>query len=625
MDKDIRQPGANADGAIPNTKPEIDATEGNTGVFDSSRSDGLKGQNGLRAQGSRDRDSVGVDDLEIGQAGSSKIGSSRANAGKVSTSRAGTSRANTESVSQRQAVDAPFLIRRVWRALGRWFTWANADTLMHVNPISTGFIGSLLVLVGSLQPNSPFTSKIPGSWYLGVDSAPHPGNLIIELLAQSLVYYGLILTAVAWLRIVVGTRRGEQLRHKWLLFGLWVLPLMVAGPLFSRDVYSYAAQGRMVTLGINPYSGGPALLGNSAFRSTVDPLWGMAKAPYGPLFLYLAGGLVELSGRSPMMTVLLLRLVALISVAVIGVFVLKIADLLGVNRDLAFALSAANPILLYTFASAGHNDALMTALMVIGIYLFLKDRKLAGIIIVALAASVKVPAIVAVGFMGYHWSSSDRVVSKLRGLLIAVVLTFAIFYVLGLATHLGMGWIPALSTPGSVLSFEDPVILVGYALGWVLAHLGLPFGPHFVVGVFRAIGDVFILLIGGITILGSRRSNIVRLTGVVLIVTVVLGPVIWPWYLGWGIVLLALGAGDLTVDFLILLTLSAMPIDFLGAPTAFAWIGYAGLAAVLYRRRAGLIAEAQEVIHGFRSAVTEVVPERFQRFVPRIARLDVDA
>ncbi|KJE77688.1 polyprenol phosphomannose-dependent alpha 1,6 mannosyltransferase MptB [Ferrimicrobium acidiphilum] len=512
-----------------------------------------------------------------------------------------------------------------FRTIRRWFGWANVDNLMNVNPISTGFIGSLLVFVGSLQPNSPFTSKIPGSWYLGVNASPHPGNLIVELLAESLIYYGLVLTAVAWLRIVVGARRGEQLRYKWLLFGLWVLPLMVAGPLFSRDVYSYAAQGRMVTLGINPYSGGPALLGNSAYRSTVDPLWGMAKAPYGPLFLALAGGLVQLSGHSPMMTVLLLRLVALASVVVIGIFILKIADLLGVNRDLAFALSAANPILLYTFASAGHNDALMTALMVAGIYLFLKDRRLAGIVLVALAASVKVPAIVAVGFMGYHWSNSNRVLSKLRGLFIAVMLTLAVFYLLGLATHLGMGWIPALSTPGSVLSFEDPLILVGYAIGWVLAHVGLPFGPLFVVNVFRALGDLCILLIGGITILGSRRSNIVRLTGVILIVTVVLGPVIWPWYLGWGIVLLSLGAGDLTVDFLVLLTLSAMPIDFLGAPTAFAWLGYAGLVTILYRRRSSLLREAKEVFDGFRVAVAEVVPPRLQRWIPQFVRIESDA
>jgi hypothetical protein len=233
---------------------------------------------------------------------------------------------------------------------------------------------------------------------------------------------------------------------------------------------------------------------------------------------------------------------------------------------------------------------------------------------------VKVPAIVAIGFMGYHWSDSPRVVSKLRGLVLAVALTFAIFFLLGLVTHLGMGWIPALSTPGSVLSFEDPVIVVGYALGWVLAHLGLPLGPHLVVGIFRAIGDLFILLIGGITIMGSRRSNIVRLTGILLIITVVLGPVIWPWYLGWGIVLLAIGAGDLTTDFLVLLTLAAMPIDFLGAPTAFAWVGYAGLATILYRRRGSLLREAQEVIDGFRAAVEEVVPARYHRFIPRFAR-----
>jgi hypothetical protein len=504
--------------------------------------------------------------------------------------------------------------RAQWLAIGR-------EALMGLDPLWSGFIGSLLVLAGSLEPNSPFTSKIPGSWFIGVPSSPHAGDPLLELGANALVWLGIFLGGIAWLRLVLGIRAGESFPHKWLMFALWVAPLMIAGPLFSRDVYSYAAQGQMVTQGINPYSGGPALLGNSPFMATVDPLWGNAKAPYGPLFLMMDGALVSLSGHSPLVSVLLLRLAALASVVVIGVLVLRIADLLGVNRDLAFALSAVNPILLYTFASAGHNDSEMTALMVVGVYLFLKDRRLAGIVMVALAASIKVPAIVALGFMGYQWTRSDGVWSRLRGLAIAVMIAVAVFIVLGVVSHLGLGWIPALSTPGSVWSFEDPIVVVGFALGWVASHVGLPFGPVGVIGVLRILGDALTLLVGGVAILGSSRGNWVRLAGVILIVTVVLGPVIWPWYLGWGIVLLALGAGDLITDTLVLLTLAALPIDLLGLPTVLAWFGYAGLALVLWRRRQGLVIEARATWHRFLVVLGEVLPVVLRDRLPRALRV----
>ena len=76
---------------------------------------------------------------------------------------------------------------------------------------------------------------------------------------------------------------------------LWILPLLIVAPLFSRDVYSYAAQGEMMSHHINPYHYGPGVLGAPPVVNLVDPLWLNTPAPYGPLFMQVDGILTSLS------------------------------------------------------------------------------------------------------------------------------------------------------------------------------------------------------------------------------------------------------------------------------------------------------------------------------------------
>ena len=65
--------------------------------------------------------------------------------------------------------------------------------------------------------------------------------------------------------------------------------MLVIAPIFSRDVFSYAAQGEMVSHHINPYNYGPFTLGAGPYVNPVDPLWVNTPAPYGPLFLMIDG------------------------------------------------------------------------------------------------------------------------------------------------------------------------------------------------------------------------------------------------------------------------------------------------------------------------------------------------
>ena len=53
------------------------------------------------------------------------------------------------------------------------------------------------------------------------------------------------------------------------VFALWIVPLLIIAPLFSRDVYSYVAQGEMMSHHISPYHYGPGVLGAAQTNVTI--------------------------------------------------------------------------------------------------------------------------------------------------------------------------------------------------------------------------------------------------------------------------------------------------------------------------------------------------------------------
>src|ERR1044072_950032 len=77
------------------------------------------------------------------------------------------------------------------------------------------------------------------------------------------VYFGVVLLIAAWAllgRVVRGPRPPTPRALLGVLV-VWAAPLLLAPPLFSRDVYSSPAQGAMVDPHIAVYPQGPARLG----------------------------------------------------------------------------------------------------------------------------------------------------------------------------------------------------------------------------------------------------------------------------------------------------------------------------------------------------------------------------
>ncbi len=98
---------------------------------------------------------------------------------------------------------------------------------------------------------------------------------------------------------------------------LWILPLVVAPPMFSKDVYSYLAQSEIAARGLDPYAIGPAgALGvDHVLTRTVPNIWRDTSAPYGPAFLWIGEKITYLTGENIVAGIFVHRLLALVGVA----------------------------------------------------------------------------------------------------------------------------------------------------------------------------------------------------------------------------------------------------------------------------------------------------------------------
>ena len=239
-----------------------------------------------------------------------------------------------------------------------------------------------------------------------------------ELLGIALVYGGLVVVLSAWYRIVrdvtFAPSAGKgSLRGLSGILALWVAPLLVAPPLFSRDVYTYGAEGELVARGINPYTHGLESLGRSRFFALADPLWRHAHAPYGPVFFDIARVNAHVSS-SVFATLEGYRLVALLGVVLIAVSVPGLARSFG--RDPAPALRAGRAqspgpaVPDRGDAQRRHHARPPRGRGGAGP----PRSSLLGVVVCAVGAAVKVPCLLGVVFIGWDWAGTGGVTPASR-------------------------------------------------------------------------------------------------------------------------------------------------------------------------------------------------------------------
>jgi alpha-1,6-mannosyltransferase len=409
-------------------------------------------------------------------------------------------------------------------------------------PALLGFIAILAVCVGSSLTGSPFKTELAGTWWFGDPSASNPTQTFALLPGVVAVYGGMILFIRVWFGLVQALRHrpGAPIKALAGMLALWIVPLLLVAPLFSKDVYSYAAQGEMMSHHINPYNYGPGTIGTGPFVTGVGPLWLNTPAPYGPFFLMLAGWAASLSGHNALITVELLRLMSVAGVALIAYCIPKLARAYGRDPGTAFTVALLNPLTLLALIGGAHNDAIMVGLLLAGITAAKQRHPIVGIVLCTLAAAIKVPAAIGIVYVAWDWAGADvawrqRVKPLVKGGAIAL----SVMAVLSFVSGLGWGWVANLGTPDAVRSWMAPATAVGLVLSGALHILHIGVGLGGVLTVTRLLGLLMATAIAAYCLLHKEAIGMLTALGVTALAFVLLGPVVQPWYLTWGIALMA--------------------------------------------------------------------------------------
>lgn len=411
--------------------------------------------------------------------------------------------------------------------LGRqsnWFPWLGGLGWQPGRLRWLGLVGGVLMaasayLAGSAADRGPGWLLGIGLWLLGA------GGLV-----------------AVWWRL----RNVEA--PGWLLVtgALWAVPLLLAPPLGSHDVYAYACQGEIVAAGLDPYVAGPGAL-PCQWLSSVSPTWRDTPAPYGSLWLVVEQFAATVAFGSLPVAVTVLRLVVIAGTLLATVAGAALARRCGGNPVRVVWLGAISPLTLVHVVSGAHNDALLAGLVLAGLLAATRSGTVvarlapAGVAFGA-AASVKATALVAVPFAiaAVPWARTGR-----RRIAAGAVLagsTAGTFLTLAGATGHGLGFVHSWPATAGNVQWSSIPTGVGMAVGYGLRAAGRPEAFSDAVELARLAG---LGVLAAVLLLAWRRAvrggaaAAVSAAGVALLATALLGPVFYAWYAIAGVAVLA--------------------------------------------------------------------------------------
>lgn len=305
--------------------------------------------------------------------------------------------------------------------------------------IAVGFLASLVVAISSWNSAAvlePFIASLTPGFELTARTGGSP-------LAATFTVIALAVMIWAWWDLKDSQLTAAQWR---LVMVLWALPLLVAAPLQSRDMYSYAAQGQLLNEGLSPYLFGVRDMA-SPWVGHTSAIWLASPSPYGPFFLMIARAIAYASGGSILFAIFSFRLLAVLSLVAIAWATTELGYRLGHSPERSAKvawLALANPFVLTQVVAGGHNDALLIALILVAVVRAWNGGLGMASVLVALAAMVKVTAIIALPFVALLWVvvNGHLTVGTLRAALLRATgyaLMPAVFLSIGLG--LGFNWV----------------------------------------------------------------------------------------------------------------------------------------------------------------------------------------
>jgi len=421
-------------------------------------------------------------------------------------------------------------------------------------PAVIGTLGTVLIGWGSCHPEF---AHGPHGWPSDVVNGI--GSLLPIPLNRLAIVAGVVLLVAAWWLIrpatagavphtSAATGANHPRRRILAILGLWCLPLLLVPPVLSADAVLYADLGWIVSQGQNPYLVG--LTGAAGpFAPHVDPLWSGSGVAYPPLALLVDAAVVQLAGFAPYAGIIAMRIPVLLALAVIAWVLPALADRLDMDADRALWWGLANPLVVVHFVGGAHNDALMIAVALAGIWLALRSPHwawglLVGPAVVGLAMAIKPQAGlaviacagVAIAERLARLDLSPRLWLLARRSLVATVVAVAVFVAVSLLSGLGFGWTRWLSLMGKA-GTAAPFSMVAQGGELLIVRFGGdPSGWLAWVGAVSTV--VLLATLAWVLVRFSDRPLAAVAWGSLVVSG--LGQSMHPWYIPWSIALLAL-------------------------------------------------------------------------------------
>jgi alpha-1,6-mannosyltransferase len=409
----------------------------------------------------------------------------------------------------------------------------------EARPALLGCLGAILITAGGLGAGStrlhdPVLESLHLSWL-------RFGHGLV--LSSVLLWGGVAVMLFAWLWL--GRRVVDRDVSEYTMIattGFWLAPLLLSVPVFSRDTYSYLAQGALLRDGLDPYAVGP-IDNPNALLDNVSPIWTTTTAPYGPAFILVAKFVTMLVGDNVIAGTMVLRLCMLPGLALLIWAAPRIARHVGARGAPALWICVLNPLVIIHLMGGVHNEMLMVGLMMAGIALTFARHPIPGVALVVVAVAVKATAGLALPFLVWVWMRDLRDPARrgyrpLPAFAVAgagsVAIFVAVFAVLSWLAGVGLGWLTALA--GSVKIINWLTIPTAVAnLTNAVGGLFFPVNFYAVLEVTRIVGVGIIAVSLPLLWWRFRHDDREALTGIAwaMLVVCLFVPAALPWYYTW--------------------------------------------------------------------------------------------
>jgi alpha-1,6-mannosyltransferase len=404
--------------------------------------------------------------------------------------------------------------------------------------------------------------------------------------------------AIAFVTLVIEALRGRVGSWAAAVAVAASLALAVAAPLLlSRDVYNYAAYGRLLAVhGTNPYERPPSTVPGDPFTPVVSRAWVDTRSVYGPVFTLASGGIARAWAGSPGATILAFKVLAGVAMGFAAWFSWVACRVLRPGRE-ALALGAVglNPVIVVHTVGGGHNDALVAACLAGALALAAHTRSardpgppegrarwrwFAVTALLTLATLVKVVAVLPLALWVWWLLRSGP-----RGRRVRLA-----------ATHVGLATALAVAVTAPVFAGWRTFTAVGN----LASRQGWASGARLVARGARSLGDALTRVWGGSSTASSAGSVLSTLAytaflllfamalvhfvrrhraaqaahlewwGASLLLFALAAPYLLPWYAAWFVPLVALFADDallwIGIVASVVLALTGVPAEPAGDP-----------------------------------------------------------